>query len=188
MVPELKNGWCRRRFGQHYTVFCRYCAGHRCVQIGIIEYNKRRIAAQFHTGFLIVGAHCASNCAPTSVLPVKENLRTYGLAVSSPPMALLEPVITLHTRLVTRRAPPARRSLTLRIVFGSGGGGSCQCSLLLPSRASFTGNHRRREVPWGDGGEYANRFLLHNNALSRLVLRNGVGLPSSANYSIKDAA
>ncbi|MNP66462.1 hypothetical protein D3C76_1621770 [compost metagenome] len=47
--------------------------------------------------FLMVGAHCASSCAPTSVLPVKESLRTSGLAVSSPPIAWLGPVITLHT-------------------------------------------------------------------------------------------
>src|SRR5690606_7363391 len=47
--------------------------------------------------FLMSGAHCASSCAPTSVLPVNESLRTTGLEVISAPIALPGPVITLHT-------------------------------------------------------------------------------------------
>src|SRR6202020_1106444 len=47
--------------------------------------------------FLIVGAHCASSFAPTSVLPVKDSFRTSGFEVSSPPIALDAPVSTLHT-------------------------------------------------------------------------------------------
>src|SRR5262245_2274453 len=47
--------------------------------------------------FLIVGAHWASSCAPTSVEPVNDSLRTTGLPVSSPPIARAEPVTTLHT-------------------------------------------------------------------------------------------
>ncbi len=47
--------------------------------------------------FLIVGAHCASSLAPTSVLPVKESFRTSGLAVSSAPVSPDGPVMTLQT-------------------------------------------------------------------------------------------
>ena len=50
--------------------------------------------------FLIVGAHCAINKRPTSVEPVKDSLRTTGLAVSAPPMAIADvalPVSTLNT-------------------------------------------------------------------------------------------
>ena len=47
--------------------------------------------------FLIVGAHCASSLAPTSVDPVKVSLRTSGLAVSSPPVSPEGPVMTLQT-------------------------------------------------------------------------------------------
>ncbi|MNI97653.1 hypothetical protein D3C73_1563400 [compost metagenome] len=47
--------------------------------------------------FLIVVAHWANSVAPTSVLPVKDNLRTSGLEVSSAPISLPGPVITLHT-------------------------------------------------------------------------------------------
>src|SRR6478736_5087741 len=47
--------------------------------------------------FLIVGAHCASRAAPTSVLPVKENLRTSRFEVISPPISLPGPVMTLQT-------------------------------------------------------------------------------------------
>src|SRR5450830_22147 len=47
--------------------------------------------------FLMVGAHCAINRRPTSVEPVKDNLRTIGLLVSSPPMARGSPVTTLNT-------------------------------------------------------------------------------------------
>ena len=36
--------------------------------------------------FFTVGAHWAISSRPTSVEPVKESLRTIGLAVSSPPM------------------------------------------------------------------------------------------------------
>src|SRR3546814_8961888 len=44
--------------------------------------------------FLIPGAHCSISLAPTSVEPVKEILRTLGLAVSSLPMSPAEPVTT----------------------------------------------------------------------------------------------
>jgi len=47
--------------------------------------------------FLTVGAHCAISSEPISVEPVKDSLRTMGLAQISPPMALAEPVTTLNT-------------------------------------------------------------------------------------------
>ena len=47
--------------------------------------------------FLSVGAHCAASTRPTSVEPVKVSLRTAMLAVSTPPMARAEPVMTLNT-------------------------------------------------------------------------------------------
>src|SRR6266478_7411675 len=47
--------------------------------------------------FLIVSAHCFMSVSPVSVEPVKESLRTAGLAHSSPPMAREFPVMTLNT-------------------------------------------------------------------------------------------
>src|SRR5688572_903536 len=44
--------------------------------------------------FLTVLAHCAINCLPISVEPVKVNLRTIGLVVSSSPIGAAEPVTT----------------------------------------------------------------------------------------------
>ena len=47
--------------------------------------------------FFTVCAHCSSRTFPTSVEPVKESLRTMGLAVISPPTSPEGPVITLKT-------------------------------------------------------------------------------------------
>src|SRR6201995_4075196 len=47
--------------------------------------------------FLIVGAHCASSFAPTSVDPVNDSFRTSGLEVNSAPIADDPPVRMLHT-------------------------------------------------------------------------------------------
>src|SRR5688572_23622801 len=44
--------------------------------------------------FFTVPAHCDINSLPTSVEPVKLSLRTSGLLVNSPPMALALPVTT----------------------------------------------------------------------------------------------
>src|SRR5450830_400430 len=41
-------------------------------------------------------------------------------------------------------------------------------------RAGFTGDHRGREVPRGDGGGDTNRLLDHDQALVRLVARNHI--------------
>jgi hypothetical protein len=49
--------------------------------------------------FFTVPAQAAMSSLPTSVEPVKVSLRTSGLAVSSLPMALEEPVTTLKTPL-----------------------------------------------------------------------------------------
>ena len=47
--------------------------------------------------FLTVAAHCAISTLPTSVDPVNDSFLTIGLAVSSPPISLAEPVTTLKT-------------------------------------------------------------------------------------------
>src|SRR2546425_6600204 len=47
--------------------------------------------------FLIVSADCFMSVRPVSVEPVKESLRTLGLAHSSPPIAREFPVMTLNT-------------------------------------------------------------------------------------------
>ncbi len=49
--------------------------------------------------FLTVAAHCSISFLPTSVEPVKVNLRTIGLLVSSFPMTLAPPVTTDITPL-----------------------------------------------------------------------------------------
>ena len=83
--------------------------------------------------FLIVGAHCASSLAPTSVEPVKVSLRTSGLEVSSPPVSPDGPVITLHTPgRHARRARPAPPAPAPRTASGWPAG-SRRCSR-RPSR------------------------------------------------------
>ena len=47
--------------------------------------------------FFTVGAHCAMSCEPIPVEPVKDSLRTIGLAQISPPMSRAAPVTTLKT-------------------------------------------------------------------------------------------
>ena len=49
--------------------------------------------------FFTVPAHWRIKSLPISVEPVKESLRTMGLAVSSPPIAAASPVTTLSTPL-----------------------------------------------------------------------------------------
>ena len=49
--------------------------------------------------FFTVGAACFISSRPTSVEPVKEILRTTGLAQSSPPIAGASPVMMLSTPL-----------------------------------------------------------------------------------------
>ena len=58
--------------------------------------------------FFTVAAHCCSNWMPMGVEPVKDSLRTTGLAVSSPPMAAESPVTTL----ITPAGIPARSAST----------------------------------------------------------------------------
>ncbi|KPC50734.1 hypothetical protein WG78_16810 [Amantichitinum ursilacus] len=66
--------------------------------------------------FLMVGALCSISLAPTSVLPVKVILRTMGLAVSSPPISVDEPVSTLKMPAGT----PARSASTASASADSG--------------------------------------------------------------------
>src|SRR6516165_12374972 len=54
--------------------------------------------------FLTVPAHCCISNLPTSVEPVKVNLRTVGFCVSSPPTSLAGPVTQENTPFGT----PAR--------------------------------------------------------------------------------
>src|SRR5207245_10843457 len=54
--------------------------------------------------FFIVPAHCSISNLPTSVEPVKVNLRTIGLEVISPPISLEPPVTQENTPFGT----PAR--------------------------------------------------------------------------------
>src|SRR6516165_7106091 len=60
--------------------------------------------------FLIVSALCFIKVRPTSVEPVKVNLRTSGLEVISPPISLELPVTTLKTPAGT----PARSANTAK--------------------------------------------------------------------------
>ena len=56
--------------------------------------------------FFTVPAHCVSSVLPTAVEPVKLNLRTKGLPVSSPPIVWASPV----TMFSTPSGRPARRA------------------------------------------------------------------------------
>src|SRR5262249_58364854 len=54
--------------------------------------------------FFTVPAHCAISTLPVSVEPVNDSLRTIGFDVSSAPISVADPVITLNTP----RGTPAR--------------------------------------------------------------------------------
>ena len=54
--------------------------------------------------FLTVLAHCAMRSLPVSVDPVNDSFLTIGLLVSSPPISVADPVMTLSTPFGT----PAR--------------------------------------------------------------------------------
>src|SRR5277367_1465409 len=75
--------------------------------------------------FLIVGAHCASSLAPTSVDPVNDNFRTSGFDVSSAPIAADPPVRMLHTPA----GMPARSASTAS---ASAENGVCDAGLITP--------------------------------------------------------
>ncbi len=49
--------------------------------------------------FFTVPEHCCINSRPTSVEPVNDSLRTFGLDVSSPPIVGASPVMMLSTPL-----------------------------------------------------------------------------------------
>jgi hypothetical protein len=98
---------------------------------------------------------------------VKDSLRTIGLLVSSPPMSPALPVTTLNTpagmpaRWPVQPGPGRRTGLRSRLEHHGATGGQ--------GRAGFTGDHRGREVPRGDGGGHADRLLDHDQALVGLV-------------------
>jgi hypothetical protein len=94
--------------------------------------------------FLSVGAHCAINCRPTAVEPVKLSLRTAGFAQSSLPTPSLSDVVTVlytpagnpaasasaasasavsgvsEAGLMTTGHPAASAGATLRVIIASG--------------------------------------------------------------------
>ena len=129
--------------------------------------------------FLTVPAQAAISCLPTSVEPVKVSLRTRGLAVSSPPMAPEEPVMTLKTPL----GMPARAG-ELGERQGRVGGGARRLdhhgTAGSKGGSGLAGDHRRREVPGGDGGADADRFLDDHDALVGLVGGNHVAVDAFA--------
>src|SRR5574343_989936 len=104
---------------------------------------KGALPPSSNESFLMVGAHCAINRRPTPVEPVKDSLRTIGLAHSSPPISVGLPVTTLNTPagnpacsartasaravngvasagLTTTGQPAARAGATLRVIMASG--------------------------------------------------------------------
>jgi ParB family chromosome partitioning protein len=138
------------------------------IQVGVVEHDERRVAAQFQETFLMSLAHSAISWRPISVEPVKDSLRTIGLLVSSPPMSPALPVTTLNTpgmpaRWASSPGPGRRTGLRSRLEHHGATGGQ--------GRAGFTGDHRGREVPRGDGGGHADRLLDHDQALVWLVAR-----------------
>src|SRR5919106_2662754 len=62
--------------------------------------------------FLTVPAHCAMRSFPVAVDPVNDSFRTIGFDVSSAPISVADPVITLNTPFGTpaRSASSARAS------------------------------------------------------------------------------
>ena len=70
----------------------------RAVDVGVVEDDERRVAAELHRYLLHASAaHFAISILPTSVEPVKVSLRTSGLAQISSPISPAEPVTMLTT-------------------------------------------------------------------------------------------
>src|SRR5580658_6930884 len=111
--------------------------------------------------FLTVPAHWAIRILPTSVEPVKESFRTVGFDVSSAPISVGEPVITLKTPF----GRPARSASSARARAEKG-----VCS------AGFARDHRERKIPRSDAGDYADGLLHDDDSLVGLMRRNRVAI------------
>ena len=53
---------------------------HGGVEVGVVEHDERRVAAELHRAVTTARRACSSNTRPTSVEPVKDSLRTRGSA------------------------------------------------------------------------------------------------------------
>src|SRR5262249_33570079 len=79
---------------------CRgHGAGYGLVEGGVIEDDEGRVAAELAPEPVDRGRARAISRRPISVEPVKVSMRTSGLPVSSLPITLALPVMTLNTPL-----------------------------------------------------------------------------------------
>jgi hypothetical protein len=89
------------------AVLADHCALDRAVDVGVVEDDEGRVAAQLQASFLMVGAHCAIRMRPTSVDPVKLRWRTTSDSQSTLPMAI-ELSASAVTMFSTPGGMPAR--------------------------------------------------------------------------------
>ena len=136
----------------------------RGIDIGVVEDDERRVAAQFQRRFFTVAAHCAISNLPISVEPVKVSLRTIGFEVISPPISVAEPGddgehALRHAGALGQFAQRQRRKRRLgrRLEHHRAAGGQ--------RRAGLARDHRRREIPRRDRGAHADRLLDDDDAL-----------------------
>ena len=123
----------------------------------------------------MVGAHCAISLAPISVEPVKVSMRTIGLEVSSLPITLALPVMTLNTPL----GMPARSASTASASAVSGVSEAGLHTTVQPTAsagADLARDHGGGEVPRRDGRHHADRLLDDDDARIGLEGRDGLAV------------
>ena len=87
--PAPGCGWRRRRSGRQLRYLEAMRALHGRVQIRVVEHDEGRVAAELERRPSSRScAHCRIRSLPISVEPVKVSMRTSGLEVISPPIAL----------------------------------------------------------------------------------------------------
>ena len=127
----------------HVAIFGRHGARHRGVEIGVVEYDERRVAAQLQPDLFHGPAACRISNLPTSVEPVKPTKRTAGWSHNTLPIAAASPVTKLNTPggnparsanspsasavsgvssagLTTHAQPAARAGANLRVIIAAG--------------------------------------------------------------------
>ena len=120
----------------------------------------------------MVGAHCAISVRPISVEPVKVSMRIKALPVSSLPITLALPVMTLNTPLGT----PARSASAANASAVSGVSEAGFSTIVQPTakrRSGLARDHGGGEVPRRDRRHHADRLLDHDDAGIRLEGRDG---------------
>ncbi len=138
-------------------------AGHGGVEIGVVEHDEGRIAAQLQPDLFHPDAACRISSLPTSVEPVKPTKRTAGMFAEN--LADRGRVAGDDVQHARRQAGALRqfaqrqrreRRLRRRLDHAGAAGGQ--------GGRAFAGDHRRREIPRRDRRHHADRLAQSDDA------------------------